>query len=111
MSGKFTAGKHEDTRFGGDDLTATSLRGQWDKPELHQAIKALNATLEPTGITSIEAALRWISYHSKLTPSDAIILGATKMSYIEQNVASLGKGELPADVVSAMDAIWATLEK
>ena len=90
-------------------MMGMAARQQYDKKEMHDAINALNKTLEPAGITKVDAALRWISYHSKLEAEDGIILGATKTAQIVQNVESIKKGPLPDNIVSAMDALWKTI--
>lgn len=105
LSGKLTSGNAQDTRFGGDGKTATALKAQYDKKEFHDAIHSLNAILQPAGISSIEAALRWISFHSCLTPEDGIILGATKAHYIVENAKSIQKGPLPQDIVNVIEKL------
>lgn len=89
-------------------MTANALRGQWDKKNLHEAMRELNSQLEPTGISSIEAALRWICFHSALGPQDAVILGASKPAYIEQNIAWINHGPLPANLVDALNKLVRT---
>lgn len=106
LSGKFTAGDSDGTRFGGDDKTAASLKAQYDKQELHGAIRTLNDILAPAGISNIEAALRWISYHSQLNANDGIIIGATKTNYIEQNMEFIQRGPLPLEIVTAIEQLW-----
>lgn len=86
-----------------------AARQQYDKKKMHDAINYLNKMLEPAGITKVDAALRWINYHSKLGAEDGIILGASKTAQIVQNVESIKKGPLPDDIVSAMDAVWKTV--
>ena len=86
-----------------------AARQQYDRNEMHDAVNALNKLLEPAGITKVDAALRWISYHSKLGPGDGIILGASKIAQIVQNVESINKGPLPDDIVSALDDLWKTI--
>lgn len=82
---------------------------QYDKKELHEAIKILDQALEPTGISKIEAALRWIAFHSQLQTQDGIILGASKPHYVEQNIQAIREGPLPAEIVAAMEKLWGQL--
>lgn len=109
LSGSLTSGNIEGTRFVEGNMMGMAARQQYDKKEMHDAINALNKTLEPAGITKVDAALRWISYHSKLSAEDGIILGATKTAQIVQNVESIKKGPLPDNIVSALDALWKTI--
>lgn len=87
-------------------MMGMAARQQYDRKEMHDAINTLDAKLKPAGITKVEAALRWISYHSKLGAEDGIILGASKIAQIAQNVESIGKGPLPDDIVEAIDGVW-----
>ena len=66
LSGKFTSGDFSGTRFSGTNVSATGLKAKYDKEAIHASIRSLNDILAPTGMSNIEAALRWISYHSKL---------------------------------------------
>lgn len=52
-----------------------------------------------------EVALRWMQHHSKLDRKygDGIIIGASSLSHIEQNLVDFEKGPLPADVVKSVD--------
>ena len=46
---------------------------------MHDAINTLDQKPKPAGITKVEAALRWISYHSKLGAEDGLILGPARL--------------------------------
>ena len=82
----------------------------YDKEEMHQAIRELEITIQSAGMTVIEAALRWIFYHSILDKQDGVIIGASKPKYITQNMADVAKGPLPPAVVEKMDAVWKLVE-
>ncbi|KAJ8132097.1 hypothetical protein O1611_g1526 [Lasiodiplodia mahajangana] len=109
LSGKLTAGDIEGTRFAKDNMIGTFSKMQYDKKELHDAIRYLSSVLEPANIGKIEAGLRWICYHSQLSPDDGIILGASRPHYLEENVAAIRKGPLPDEVVAAIEKAWETL--
>lgn len=109
LSGKLTAGDIQGTRFAKDNMIGTFSKMQYDKKELHDAIRYLSSVLEPAGVSKIEAGLRWICYHSQLRPEDGIILGASKPHYLEENVASIRKGPLPDEIVAAIEKTWETL--
>lgn len=55
-----------------------------------------------------EAALRWLVFHSEMIKSkdNGILIGASKMSHLEQNIQSISKGKLPEDVVEAYNQAW-----
>ncbi|KIM97230.1 hypothetical protein OIDMADRAFT_130744 [Oidiodendron maius Zn] len=109
LTGRFTAGDIEGTRFDESSHAAPTLKKLFDKKELHDAIFKLTETLQPLNISKTEATLRWICYHSKLGSQDGVILGASKLDQIVMNVESIGKGPLPENVVSIMDGLWKTL--
>ena len=56
----------------------------------------------------VEAAYRWMAYHSCLDASmgDGILLGASRIEQMTQNMAALEKGKLPQSILDAMDAAW-----
>ncbi|KAJ8699836.1 hypothetical protein PTI98_002917 [Pleurotus ostreatus] len=41
---------------------------------------------------------------------DAILIGASSLKHIEQNLVDLEKGPLPEDVVKALDDAWFTVK-
>ena len=55
-----------------------------------------------------ETALRWLNWHSLLEPErgDAIIIGASSVKQIEENLENLEKGPLPDGVVGAIGEAW-----
>ncbi|KAK8050763.1 hypothetical protein PG994_012493 [Apiospora phragmitis] len=106
LSGKLTAGNIEGTRFAKDNMIGMLSKMQYDKPELHAAVRYLEELLEPAKMTPIEAALRWICYHSMLGSDDSIILGASKSRYLTSNEEVIQKGPLPEDIAVGMGKIW-----
>ena len=57
------------------------------------------------GVSPISAALRWLVHHSLLRgeAGDGVILGASSLAQLTQNLAAVAEGPLPATVVSAID--------
>jgi aflatoxin B1 aldehyde reductase len=103
--------RHKGTRFAKGGLIGDTLKKLYDKEELHEAVKHLDEVLEPVNIPKIEAALRWICYHSQLGPEDSIILGASKPYYLKENIAAFCKGPLPEETVTAIERVWRKLSK
>jgi aflatoxin B1 aldehyde reductase len=56
----------------------------YDNESLNEAQRKLAGATEELGITPIEAALRWVVYHSALRDGDGVILGASKEVQIEK---------------------------
>lgn len=83
----------------------------YDKPSMHTALNNLQATiLEPLGISSAEAALRWICFHSALGEADSVILGSSRIRQIVQNVRDIQKGPLPRNAIDALQNLWEAVE-
>lgn len=57
-------------------------------------------------MTPAEVAIRWLQHHSALSPDDFIVIGASKVSHVEQNCADSEKGPLPEEVVEAAEKAW-----
>lgn len=55
------------------------------------------------GRSLVSLALNWLLHH---TPTDCVILGASKMEQLEENVAAMAEGPLSDDTVAACDAVW-----
>lgn len=55
-----------------------------------------------------EAAYRWLVHHSMLKAErgDAVIVGASRLTQLEQNMQAAAGGELPDDVVEAVNHAW-----
>ncbi|KAJ7451673.1 NADP-dependent oxidoreductase domain-containing protein [Mycena latifolia] len=106
LTGQLTAGKTDGTRFADGNIMGQYYKAQYDKAEMHDAVRALGDLLGARGISSVEASLRWVCWHSALRAEDGVIVGASSVAQLAQNVAWIEKGALPEEVVGAMDAIW-----
>ncbi|KAF8925471.1 hypothetical protein BGZ47_003250 [Haplosporangium gracile] len=71
-----------------------------------EAIKSVEKSAEEHGLTLIESALRWLKHHSGLGPNDGIVVGASSLKHLEDNLRDLEKGPLPKQVVDAFDGAW-----
>ena len=73
------------------------------------AIADLAAACKLFGLELQDASLRWLAHHSLLRTvrDDGIILGATKVSQLKDNVVSVRRaGPLPLPLVVAFDEAW-----
>ena len=108
LAGGLLSGKHQPerpipgTRFDNNQLY---LDRYWH-PAYFDAVDRLRAIAEEAGRSLVDLSLSWLLHH---TASDCIILGASKMAQLEQNLAAWESGPLPADVLAACDAVWAGL--
>lgn len=71
--------------------------------EIHDTLsEACNAE----GLTLKEATLRWLMHHSILGEEDGIILGASSLAQMEENLQACQGGPLSEDVVGEFERAW-----
>ncbi|KII89017.1 hypothetical protein PLICRDRAFT_139183 [Plicaturopsis crispa FD-325 SS-3] len=100
------------SRFDPAKVQGKSYRNRyWNEPYF-KALASIRAVAEAHGLTMSEIALRWVSHHSlmKREAGDAILIGASSLKHIEQNLVDLEKGPLPEDVVKALDDAWLSVK-
>jgi aflatoxin B1 aldehyde reductase len=106
LTGKYSSfdDKPQDGRFA---LRKTYLGRYWKK-SFFDAVVIIREACAVHNMPMAEAALRWLAYHSKLrnTRGDAIIIGASRLSQLDQNISAVEKGALPDDVVDAFKKAW-----
>lgn len=77
-----------------------------------EAIHLIRAQCEMEQITMVEATFRWLLCHSKLSSSekDGILLGASSVEQLDQNLAAcmaaVTKEDLSSDMLSVFDRAW-----
>lgn len=83
------------------------LNRYWKK-SFFEAVNVLSIKCRETEIKLLEAAFRWLAFHSALNQNegDGIIIGASKINQLEQNIAAVRKGPLPESVVNAFANAW-----
>jgi aflatoxin B1 aldehyde reductase len=111
LAGGLLTGKHrsfqEEPRKGRFALRESYRKRYWKETFL-KAVDSFTTACKESQIEPVEAALRWLSGHSQLDASkgDGIILGASTVEQLEQNLAVLTSDELPEPVLAALDAAW-----
>lgn len=103
-------------KYSGKDRTVVAgrftyrpnYRQRYWKDSFFDAIDAIKETCAGYDIDITEAAYRWLSFHSMLDANrgDAIIIGASRLSQLEQNMDAAEKGELPEEILKAMSSAW-----
>jgi aryl-alcohol dehydrogenase-like predicted oxidoreductase len=96
LTGKHGAAPETGGRFDGNQMY---LDRYWHEP-LHRAIELLKTTGRPL----VSVALNWLRHH---TPVESIILGASRIEQLEQNLAAFEDGPLDADQLRICDEAWA----
>jgi aryl-alcohol dehydrogenase-like predicted oxidoreductase len=67
------------------------------------AVDELLAIAQRAGRTPISLALNWLLHH---TAADCVILGASKVEQLDENLRAMEEGALKADTVAACDRVW-----
>lgn len=106
LSGRY--GKFEDAPTDGRFTHRSNYKGRYWKRGYFDAIEVIREALGKYGITHVEATYRWLAHHSMLNAErgDAIIVGASKLEHLKQNMAAVKAGPLPKDVTDAFERAW-----
>jgi aryl-alcohol dehydrogenase-like predicted oxidoreductase len=108
LAGGLLTGKHTQaaipagTRF---DNNAMYQDRYWH-PQNFAAVEKLKKAVESAGRSLIDVSLCWLLHH---TQTDCVLLGATRMEQLEQNLAASEKGPVPAEILQVCDEVWAEL--
>lgn len=79
----------------------------WKKP-FFDAMRILSDECAQAGVRPVEAAYRWLAFHSGLdgAKGDGLIIGASSPAQLEENLAAFNQEGLPERVLHAFDAAW-----
>lgn len=107
LTGRY--GKFEDAPTDGRFTHRPNYQGRYWKKSFFDAVDLIKTAAEKHGISSIEATYRWLAYHSMLSGErgDAILIGASKLHHLQQNMDTLKAGPLPEDLVAVFEQAWA----
>lgn len=111
LAGGMLTGKHhtfEEVPQQGRFARLQSYRKRYWKKSYFDAVNILTHVCKNNNIGPAEAAYRWLAYHSLLNKqfNDGIIVGASSIYQLDQNMGSINKGNLPLEVVDAFDEAW-----
>jgi len=78
------------------------------KAEYFEVLQNLQAACDESGIKPAQAAISWLLHHSMLDASygDGIIIGASKIEQLGQNLESFQQPPLDPSVIDTMDRGW-----
>lgn len=111
LGGGLLTGRHTfdadpaEGRFG-DSRLATMYRERYWNTSVFEAISQLSTLAEKAGIPMSELALRWLVSKPAAGP---ILLGASKVTHLQANIAAIAAGPLDDDLVAACDDVGAPL--
>jgi aflatoxin B1 aldehyde reductase len=116
LAGGFLTGRYKrdqtefeaGSRFDPDKMQGALHRGRYWNDSYFDALDRLRTVADKHSLSIGEVAMRWIRYHSRLSQEygDAIIIGASIVRHLEENLKDLEKGPLPDDVVEAVEIVW-----
>ena len=105
LAGGLLTGKHlfpnrlpRTGRFSGE-----YYRDRFWKPEYFDAVQALAGLCTRKRLAPAQAALRWLRHHAM---ADGLILGASKVGHLEENLRACRQRRLPQPVLAAIDSAW-----
>jgi aryl-alcohol dehydrogenase-like predicted oxidoreductase len=109
LAGGLLTGKHDlnrgplpGTRFDGNE---NYQRRYW-RPEYFDAVKELKKLAQQCGRSLPELAFSWIIHQPGV---DSVLVGASSLKQLQENLAAAGSPALPSEVLEACDTIWSTL--
>jgi aflatoxin B1 aldehyde reductase len=111
LAGGMLSGKHTsyvDKPMSGRFSRLQSYRNRYWKKSYFEAVSVITTKCREANIEPVEAAYRWLAYHSLLDPreGDGIIIGASNMKQLEQNLSATEKGPLSETIVNAFRSAW-----
>ncbi|EMC97999.1 hypothetical protein BAUCODRAFT_410420 [Baudoinia panamericana UAMH 10762] len=101
--------EHEEgSRFDPNRWQGKMYRTRYWNDQYFDALDILRPVAKKHGLTEAECALRWMNHHCLLSreKGDAIIIGASSVKHMEENMVDLEKGPLPEEVIQALDKGW-----
>lgn len=106
LSGKYTS--VEDAPKDGRFVARAGYKQRYWKESFFKAADILRKACCEAEIPMAEASLRWLSYHSQMDAlmGDGIIIGASKISQLIQNIEAVKKGPLPEKTAKIFDSAW-----
>jgi aryl-alcohol dehydrogenase-like predicted oxidoreductase len=105
--GLLTGKQHKDAPVAGSrfDKNQMYLDRYWH-PDFFAAVDTLSAAAKAHGRSLVSVALCWLYRH---TAADCLILGASRLEQLEQNLAALEEEPLPETLLATCDTVWASL--
>ncbi len=116
--GILTSWYHRDTedsniksmsRFDPNTARGRKYRGRFWNDTMFDALDIVREAARQYHLTEAECALRWMVHHSKLEANggNAVIIGASNVEHLRENLEDFEKGPLPEEMVECLDKAWA----
>ena len=108
LAGGLLTGKHKSetitpgTRF---DNNKMYQERYWHEQQF-RAVEQLRKIAQASGRSMVSLALNWLLHH---TATDCVILGASRLEQLNENLATVDDGPLTEDMLKACDEVWRNL--
>lgn len=104
LTGKqdLSSGPISGSRFDGNQMY---LKRYWHD-SYFDAVGALKSLAAGAGMSSVEMALAWVFHNPDV---DSVLLGASRMEQLEENLRALERPALSAEMLSQCDEVWERL--
>jgi aryl-alcohol dehydrogenase (NADP+) len=108
LAGGLLTGKHsaaepiQGSRF---DKNKMYLDRYWHADDF-SAVEAVRDIAQKAGRSMVSLALCWLLHHTAI---ECVILGASKLEQLKQNLAAAEEGALDAETLAALDKVWERL--
>ena len=105
LAGGLLTGKHrQDTVIPGTRFDKNKLyQDRYWHTQYFNSVERLREIARGAGRSLVSLSLNWLLHH---TTSDVVILGASSMAQLNENLAATEHGPLTEDVVKACDQVW-----
>jgi aryl-alcohol dehydrogenase-like predicted oxidoreductase len=108
LAGGLLTGKHssaEPLRGSRFDKNKMYLDRYWHEDDF-SAVEAVRDIAKTSGRSMVSLALCWLLHHTSV---ECVILGASRLEQLDQNVAAAGEGPLDKETLTALDKVWERL--
>jgi aryl-alcohol dehydrogenase-like predicted oxidoreductase len=107
LAGGLLTGKHGSTPLPGTrfDRQANYRDRYWHAANF-AALAELTLAAQAAGRSLTSLALGWLAHHAGI---DSVILGASSLKQLQENLAALDDGPLPPEAVEACNRVWEKL--
>lgn len=105
--GLLTGKQHRERPLAGTRFDANQMYlDRYWHPAYFDAVDELTDISQRAGRSMIDMSISWLLRH---TTTDCVILGASKIEQLEQNLDAFDRGALSAETVAELDAVWRRL--
>jgi len=105
LAGGMLTGKYSEKNIesGGRFKLNAGYKNRYWNEENFSAVEKLSGIAKALGISLVELSMRWVYTNSAV---DCILVGASSLKQLAENLTSIDAGALPKDALAEFDAVW-----